>query len=106
VFSITTSGTFKVLYSFGKRNYDGESPVAALLNVGGLPYGTTSAGGVNNDGTVFSITKSRKETALHSFSNGTGMEPRAGLAAVAGTLCGTTYGGSGTVYSLKPVKRK
>ena len=42
VFSITTDGTEKVLYSFAGGSRDGSSPVAPLLNVKGTLYGTTS----------------------------------------------------------------
>jgi uncharacterized repeat protein (TIGR03803 family) len=77
-------------------------------------YGTTSAGGTRNDGTVFSITTSGAERVLHSFAGGSdGAQPNAALLDVAGTLYGTTtYGGSrvrpcshlgcGTVFALKP----
>jgi uncharacterized repeat protein (TIGR03803 family) len=67
-------------------------------------------GGVNNLGTVFKLTKSGKETVLHSFGNGGGVNPLAGVIAVDGTLHGTTYGGMngnakrsfGNVFSLMP----
>src|SRR5581483_4401464 len=45
VFSITTSGKFKVLHSFGKGSDEGAIPQAPLLNVGGTLYGTTMWGG-------------------------------------------------------------
>ena len=58
VFSITTSGTETVLHRFkghsrGRR--DGAHPEAGLINVNGTLYGTTSIGGVNGYGTVFSL---------------------------------------------------
>ena len=40
VFSITTSGTEKVLYSF-TGGTDGDSPQTGLIDVGGKLYGTT-----------------------------------------------------------------
>ncbi len=43
VFSITTSGKYKVLHRFGL--YDGSWPAAALVNVDGTLYGTTIYGG-------------------------------------------------------------
>lgn len=52
VFSITTSGTERVVYSFGPRNYN---PVAGLLNVNGTLYGTTVAGGTYNGGISFAV---------------------------------------------------
>lgn len=73
VFSIATSGTEKVLYSFDFR--DGAKPLAGLINVKGTLYDTTSAGGEYDCypltcGTVFSITTAGKEMVLHSFGKG------------------------------------
>ena len=55
VFSITPSGTEKVLYSFGS-GADGIHPLASLINVAGTLYGTTSFGGANKKGTAFALT--------------------------------------------------
>lgn len=54
VFSIGTTGTVNLLYSFG-RSHDGLFPVASLIDVNDTLYGTTSQGGSYNAGTVFSI---------------------------------------------------
>ena len=56
-FSITTGGTEKLLHDFGKRT-DGSRPNAGLIYVKGTGtlYGTTEAGGANDDGTVFALT--------------------------------------------------
>jgi uncharacterized repeat protein (TIGR03803 family) len=102
VFSITTAGTQKVLYSF-KGGSDGSVPTAGLIKVDGTLYGTTYSGGKNGDGTVFSVSLDGAETVLHSFAGGTdGAHPRAGLTNDTGTLYGTTeYGGdSGCGHSL------
>ena len=53
-FSITTSGTESVLYSFAGGS-DGLSPEGALTKVHGTLYGTTSHGGARNRGTVYSL---------------------------------------------------
>ena len=56
------------------------------------------ATGLNNEGTVFSVTDPGKEGFLHSFKGGSGDSelPYADLVNVKGTLYGTTYaGGSG-----------
>jgi uncharacterized repeat protein (TIGR03803 family) len=53
VFSITPSGTEKVLHSFGSGATDGAYPEAALIEVKGSFYGTTDEGGTNGNGTVF-----------------------------------------------------
>ncbi len=55
VFSISTSGTEKVLHSFGSGS-DGTQPDASLINVGGTLYGTTGGGGAYGYGTVFALT--------------------------------------------------
>jgi len=57
-FEITLSGTLTTLYSFcsQRRCADGAGPVATLVqDTNGNFYGTTGAGGDNNDGTVFSL---------------------------------------------------
>jgi uncharacterized repeat protein (TIGR03803 family) len=107
VFEVTASGKETVLYSFGSGSKDGSTPVPSLLNVKGRLYGTTiHGGGANNDGTVFSITTSGKETVLHSFPSGSkdGTHPYGALINVNGMLYGTTgEGGSsdlGTVFAI------
>jgi uncharacterized repeat protein (TIGR03803 family) len=104
VFSITRGGTENVVHAF--NGSDGSRPVAGLVNLNRVLYGTTSQGGANNVGTVFKITRDRKEIVLHSFGNETGPNPYAGLVEVSGTLYGTTYGGLknryGNVFSLRP----
>src|SRR5580700_2548438 len=63
------STSYKSLYSFGKGS-DGQQPKAALIDIKGVFYGTTYAGGVNSDGTVFSISTSGTEKVLYSFQGG------------------------------------
>ncbi|MGB8909654.1 MAG: choice-of-anchor tandem repeat GloVer-containing protein [Candidatus Cybelea sp.] len=106
VFSITPSGTEKMLHSFGGGS-DGSTPQASLIDVKGTLYGTTSSGGTYGDGTVFSISTTGKEKVLHSFGSGSdGSAPRASLIDVKGTLYGTTSRGGthgdGTVFALTP----
>lgn len=110
VFSISTSGSERVLYSF-KGQSDGAYPDSALINVNGTLYGTTFRGGSFNDGTVYSVTTDGAEQVLYSFAGGSdGAGPQSSLIDVRGTLYGTTYyggdtacgrgGGCGTVYSI------
>ena len=104
VFSITQTGTEKVLYSFTFSGTGGAAPVAALTNVNGTLYGTTGAG-AKGYGTVFSITTDGTFKPLHEFGNGhDGKNPQAALLSVKNTLYGTTvYGGasgSGTVFRI------
>jgi len=54
LFQISTSGTYKLLYSFQAAT--GEVAATALLqHTNGTFYGTAAQGGANNDGTVFSL---------------------------------------------------
>jgi uncharacterized repeat protein (TIGR03803 family) len=119
IFSVTPSGTEKVLYAF-KGGADGANPFAGLIDERGTLYGTTFFGGGSacksslgdGCGTVFSLTTSGQETVLHSFAGGSdGRWPEAELIDVKGVLYSTTvegggscYGsvGCGTVYSITP----
>jgi uncharacterized repeat protein (TIGR03803 family) len=56
IFSITTAGKEKVLYSFPSASSDGESPEAGLIDVSRTLYGTTKSGGTYSEGTVFAFT--------------------------------------------------
>ncbi|HEX4078162.1 MAG TPA: choice-of-anchor tandem repeat GloVer-containing protein [Rhizomicrobium sp.] len=115
IFSLDiATGKEKVLYSFQGGN-DGAQPIAGLINVGDMLYGTTGNGGSDGCdggtgcGTVFSFDRvTGREKVLHAFQdNGAdGIGPEAGVINVNGTLYGTTvYGGTygyGTVYKIKP----
>jgi uncharacterized repeat protein (TIGR03803 family) len=100
VFSISTSGKEKVLYSF-KGGTDGATPQAALVALNGKLYGTTFAGGgpgcngtYDGCGTVFSVTQTGKERLLHRFRGGfagDGIQPSVPLVAIGKYLYGTTY---------------
>ena len=104
--------TFTVLYRFSGP--DGASPyLSTLTEKGGLIYGTTTSGGANNFGTVFSLTPPASsgepwsEQVLYSFmGQADGGEPTAGVVITgSGALFGTaTYGGDGggTVFELTP----
>jgi uncharacterized repeat protein (TIGR03803 family) len=98
---------YSVLFSFD--NTDGASPYAGLLNVNGTLYGTTYTGGGGTNcpdsegcGTVFSITRSGKETVLYKFLGPPdGAAPGGSLIDVNGTLYGTTgWGGTCKTHSL------
>lgn len=117
VFSITTSGKEKALYSFGRKPNEGANPSARMINLKGTLYGTTqySGGGFCYKkigcGTVFSITTAGKLKTLHLFVGdvGDGGNPTASLIDVSGKLYGTTRNGGaycrfsqscGTLFSL------
>jgi uncharacterized repeat protein (TIGR03803 family) len=102
-----TNNTLTVLYSFtGAGSGDGASASAKLALTGNVLFGTTSAGGANDKGTVFEInTNGTGYQILHSFAGGTdGKEPEADLLFSSGVLYGTTpSGGShgfGTLFTV------
>ncbi len=95
-----------VLYSFAGTP-DGSSPVTGLIQgTDGNFYGTTSAGGTSNNGTVFVVTPGGTETVLYSFAGGRdGANPQAGLILGSdGNFYGTTASGGtanlGTVFKI------
>ncbi len=107
VFKVTTSGTETPLYSFqGPVANDGAYPLAGLIDVGNVLYGTTYGGGAYQYGTVFRYKLAGGEKVLYSFSNisNDGAFPEAGLLNLAGTLYGTTSNGGlyncGTVFKV------
>lgn len=111
MFSITTSGTYQVLYSFAGSPNDGQYPYSSLINVNGVLYGTTASGGAHNAGTVFGVTTAGSEGVVYSFGSreGDGDGPYGPLVNVNGVLYGTTnqnatYKGStndyGTVFKV------
>ena len=68
VFKVDPSGTETVLHSF-TGGADGIIPVGGLVrDKAGNLYGTTSQGGTSNDGIIFKISPSGKETILHTFT--------------------------------------
>ncbi|MGA2591209.1 MAG: choice-of-anchor tandem repeat GloVer-containing protein [Bryobacteraceae bacterium] len=102
-----------VLYSFGGGT-DGANPEMPLvLGPGGVLYGTTTAGGPSNLGTVFSLTPPASaggawtEEVLYAFShNGRGATPGGLALGVTGEIYGVAaHGGAfncGTVFVLEP----
>jgi uncharacterized repeat protein (TIGR03803 family) len=109
VFSIpVTGGTPSNLFSFYLANNQGANPEGSLTLNGTTLYGTTSAGGKDNQGTVFSIPVTGGTLTTLStfpFPDGThGGQPGAGLTLSGSTLFGTTVrggtNGQGTVFSV------
>ena len=106
--SAAWAATEQVLYSFTNGS-DGGFPLAGLIfDATGNLYGTTSSGGVYDQGTVFELSPSNgtwTETVLYSFTGGIdGGLPAAGLFIdKVGNLYGTTQqgGSGGTVFELK-----
>ncbi|MGA2190618.1 MAG: choice-of-anchor tandem repeat GloVer-containing protein [Steroidobacteraceae bacterium] len=117
VFQITPGGTLSVIYSFCELAScaDGAQPSGALIfGSDGNLYGTTAAGGANNEGTVFELTLGGTLTVLYSFCSqvgcADGAQPIAALVqGVDENLYGTTSAGGsspspgyGTVFQLIP----
>jgi uncharacterized repeat protein (TIGR03803 family) len=100
IFAITSSG--KKLWTYGFGTYsasDGSQPEAGLIDVNGVLFGSTLAGGTGCNvgcGTIFAATSNGLESVIYRFHGGSdGANPYAGLINVNGTLYGTTYSGGG-----------
>ncbi|MGB7047424.1 MAG: choice-of-anchor tandem repeat GloVer-containing protein [Candidatus Cybelea sp.] len=108
VFSVTTSGTERVLHIFkgggGNQNKDGGYPYAGLTAMNGLLYGTTNGGGRYSGscdegcGSVFEMSPSGNQyRVLYRFKGGRdGVAPNAGLVNLNGNFYGATAGGGGS----------
>jgi uncharacterized repeat protein (TIGR03803 family) len=100
---VAQAQTFTVFHAFGCSPNDGGGPLATLIqDAAGNFYSTTVGGGTNNEGTVYKLSRTGKETVLYSFH-------RAGPASpvvrdAAGNLYGfTQFGGvyaAGAVFKL------
>jgi uncharacterized repeat protein (TIGR03803 family) len=123
VFAVNTDGTsFSAFYAFGAitspppiyTNSDGANPYGGLVTSGDTLYGTTTDGGTNSLGTVFSVnTDGTDFKLLHTFSPSTedetgsnldGAHPAASLVLSGHTLYGTASAGGtnscGTVFAV------
>jgi uncharacterized repeat protein (TIGR03803 family) len=99
--------TEKILYSFKGGKKDGDWPSAAIVfDAAGNIYGTTTAGGTYNNGTVFELvapagTGSYKEKVLWSFNGTDGAVPDGSLILdSADNLYGTAAGGGSSGYGV------
>jgi uncharacterized repeat protein (TIGR03803 family) len=110
VFKFTVPGEVTVLYSFAGGS-DGNDPLAGvILDKSGNVYGTTSAGGDSNDGTVFGLAPDGSRILNMSLERAKDGAPPTGSLVMdrQGALYGTAfYGGakglsdSGTVFKVK-----
>jgi len=109
VFKVNSNGIETVLYTFAGGTADGCYPAGGLLrDKAGNLYGTTGYCGASDVGTVFKLSKSGKETVLHSFAGGSsdGAYPAftSLIMAKKGKLYGVTEdggtGGEGVLYVL------
>jgi uncharacterized repeat protein (TIGR03803 family) len=105
----TRTVTETVLLNFQGGN-DGSAPKGTLVaGPGNVFYGTTSQGGANGNGTVFSLTKQGgkwTKTIIHNFTGADGGDPSGALLLGSdGALYGSAGGGQfgkGVVFQLKP----
>ncbi|MBV8067689.1 MAG: hypothetical protein JO113_06910 [Candidatus Eremiobacteraeota bacterium] len=103
---LASASRYSQLYSF--KGPTGAWPVAPLTYFKGKFYGTASAYGACNYGTVFSMTSLGRVHLLHTFCGkpNDSAYPEGGLAVMDRTLYGTTYYGgeydAGTVFSITP----
>jgi uncharacterized repeat protein (TIGR03803 family) len=103
----------RVLWSFGAKKADGNSPVAGLIaDPQGNFYGSTAFGGAKKDGVAFELSppsgkqKKWSERLLHSFgAKNDGQGPSGLIADQQGNLYGTTFNGGtkgdGIVFELR-----
>jgi uncharacterized repeat protein (TIGR03803 family) len=108
VFKISPTGALTTLHYFSGGS-DGGNPYSALVQGSdGDFYGTTSAGGITTNGTIFKISPGGVFTNLYLFTGGTdGADPRAGLTlGVDGNFYGVSSAGGtngyGTLFEVSP----
>ena len=96
IFSINTDGSnYQILHAFASPVDRGGYPGTGLTLDGSTLYGTTTSGGANGAGSIFSIrTDGSDYQVLYSFTNQSGIS---GLTLVGSTLYGTA---NGTVISI------
>jgi uncharacterized repeat protein (TIGR03803 family) len=108
VFRIDKAGELAVLYAFPANGTTGADPAGPLVEAAdGNFYGTMSAGGAFQAGTVYRVTPDGEGTVVHSFNpNGEGWKPAGGLvvgadSAFYGTTLGSpTSGAGGTIFRV------
>jgi uncharacterized repeat protein (TIGR03803 family) len=105
LFSISGT-TLTTRVSFNSSN--GANPHGSLVaDANGNLYGTTYAGGANNDGIVYELPSgSNTPITMATFNNTNGKNPFSGATLYGGNLYGTTSSGGannmGTVYEVVP----
>ena len=104
VFKITSSGTLATLHIFDDGT-EGRAITTGLVQTSdGNFHGTTSLGGPNGYGAVYSITPTGTVNVLHGFNAADGATPNALVVATDGNLYGTTISGGtgsdGTAFEI------
>jgi uncharacterized repeat protein (TIGR03803 family) len=115
IFKLTPTGRQTVLYSFGTAGGDGAFPAARLVqDAAGNLYGTTAYGGDffcldgvdYGCGTVFKLSKTRRQTVLYRFrgnEHGDGTDGAYPLGALSRDAQGNLYGTASGGYALGAV---
>jgi uncharacterized repeat protein (TIGR03803 family) len=97
IFKVTPKGQLTTIYSFCSQPNcaDGEFPYGGLtLGTDGKFYGTTTSGGANDAGTIFSLSSTKGLATLHSFDGRDGELLVATMVqGTDGSLYGTTEAG-------------
>ena len=100
-----STNTLTTLHSFTYPPFtNGKQPQASVIYQGGILYGTTTAGGTSNKGTLFKydLTSSTLSN-VHIFSGTDGSQPQNSVIYESGILYGTTFNGGtydkGTLFS-------
>ncbi|HEV3090066.1 MAG TPA: choice-of-anchor tandem repeat GloVer-containing protein [Candidatus Cybelea sp.] len=109
VFSVSTSGSEKVIYAFGGGT-DGRAAYSGVVEYKHKLYGTTLFGGSgcgsDGCGTIYELTKSGKHKVLYTFTGSSDGAFPNGLTLVKGVFYGTAEAGgarsSGTIFSITP----
>jgi uncharacterized repeat protein (TIGR03803 family) len=107
LYRIDASGLFEEVYQFvcSCGQPEGFSPVnPPIFASDGVFYGTTTAGGVHNEGTIYSMTRDGVVTPVHSFDDAEGPAPSAKLLEGRdGRFYGSSRGANsnfGTIFKL------
>ncbi len=107
IYQVDSNGVFTTLYTFIGGSDGGVPDIQLVEGNDGLFYGTTTGGGFNNTGSVFTVSSVGTFTTLFSFSGTDGGRPAAGLAQGSDSnFYGTTFFGGtndhGTVFQITP----
>src|SRR5262249_42321718 len=114
IFKVDKHGKHTVLHSFSGGT-DGRFCYAygsLIRDAAGNIYGTTLAGGTSDQGVVFKLDTTGRESVVYNFTGGAdGGYPYAGLVRdKKGNLYGTTYlgglSGQGTVFKVTPAGKE
>lgn len=109
IFRLTPAGESTTLVSFTGDGGAAKGAVpdgGLVLGADGALYGTTTAGGAGNYGTIFKVTTGGMFTTLVQFTDTNGSVPGELVLAGDGNFYGTTQGGGtggyGTVFKMTP----